>query len=69
MRAIAQAMAVLCALIGHVLWRCSGTPEKLPASEHLPCPTRLFCLGFEKNSKQLNAVKRQMLFLFEFLKK
>jgi len=33
MRAIAQAMAVLCALIGHVLVRCSGTPEKLSASE------------------------------------
>ena len=27
MRAIARAMAVLCALIGHVLVRCSGTPK------------------------------------------
>ncbi|MBU4180794.1 MAG: monovalent cation/H+ antiporter subunit A [Gammaproteobacteria bacterium] len=26
-------MAVLCALIGHVLGRCSDTPEKLPTSE------------------------------------
>jgi hypothetical protein len=33
MRAIALAMAVLCALIGHVLVRCSDTPEKLSDSE------------------------------------
>src|SRR3990167_3328442 len=35
MRAIARAMAVLCALIGHVLARYSVTPEKLSASERL----------------------------------
>jgi hypothetical protein len=65
MRAIAQAMAVLCALIGDVLVRCSGTPEKLPASERLPCPMRLFALIVKINSKQLNTVKRQRLFCFK----
>lgn len=39
MRAIARAMAVLCASIGHVLTRYSGTTKKLSASEH-PNPAR-----------------------------
>jgi len=35
MRAIARAVAVLCAWIGRLLTRCSGTLEKLSASEAL----------------------------------
>jgi hypothetical protein len=52
-------MAVLCALIGRVLVRCSGTPEKLPASVRLS--------GFRPHPKNAPSLTRGWRNLAGFL--